>query len=208
MVGAGDGRGGAAILEIDGEILQTHARDGEELREQGDLVLHVAGDGLRDAVVVGLGGAREERHGERRAGVGERDVEGGGRRANRGEVTGEAEIVGGLAGELQAGENLVTDGAGGEGDDEVGLIEEIVAVGGLVVGGEGDGGAGGIYGTGVNILVEFFVAAEARVIAQRDAVGERVIENGVGGVDGGAGGTLGGIAEEPGECGWHGATLK
>ena len=102
----------------------------------------------------------------------------------------------------------MTDGAGGEGENHVGVIEEILAVGGLVVGGEGDGGAGGIYGTGVNILVEFFVAAEARVIAQRDAAGERVIENGVGGVDGGAGGTLGGIAEEPGECGWHGATLK
>ena len=50
MVGAGDGRGRAAILEIDGEILQTHAREREEPREQGDLVLHVAGDGLRDAL--------------------------------------------------------------------------------------------------------------------------------------------------------------
>ena len=88
------------------------------------------------------------------------------------------------------------DASGDDGADEVGLVEEVLAVGGVVVRRDGDRGAGGIHGAGEDVLVELVVVGEARGVAHGETVAEVVVECGTERADGRGDRTLGRIAEE------------
>lgn len=204
----GDGAAVAVVAEVYVEDFVAEACDGLELGEDFDLVLDVEGEGIGYAVVGGIGGALAEGEGEGGAGVGDGDFDGGGL-ACGGEVACFAEVVGDLAAKLEACEELVLDGASFEGEGEVCLVEEVLAVCGVVVGGDGGFEAVCALGDGAweDVLVEFVVVAVVGVVAEAEVVVEGVVELGEEGVDFCGDGALGGVTEEGGFVCLEGAAL-
>ena len=197
----------AVVAEIHVEFLQAHADDGLQLRQEGDLVLHIDGDGLRNAVIVGIGRARLEGDRQGGAGIRQRHEHGGRRRADRGEVAGQAQVVSLLPGQFKARQHLVLHGPDLKGDDHIGLVEQVVAVRRIVVSRERDAGAGGVHRTGEDVLVGFRVGAEAGGVAQREAAGEFVVQRDEDAVHRRFRGALRRIAEEGRGGGLHRAAL-
>ena len=81
-------------------------------------------------------------------------------------------------------------------DDEVRLVEEVLARRRVVVGRDRDGRARGVDRTGKHVLVELVVVAVAESIPERDARIEAVLEQPGDQVDRGIGRALRRVAEE------------
>ena len=71
----------------------------------------------------------------------------------------------------------VADPSGACQDDDVRLIEQVLAGRRVVVGGDGHGGAGRIHRAGKHVLVELVVGRVARVVAQGDALPRVVLQH-------------------------------
>ena len=99
-----------------------------------DLVLDIDRGGLRRALIVGVAGALPEMHGQCRYGIADRHQFAGLRAADGAEVSGLTEIAGVLAPQFRAGHNAMGDVAAHDVDHIIGLVEQIGAVGVIVVG--------------------------------------------------------------------------
>ena len=96
-----------------------------------------------------------------------------------GEEGGVAEVVGDLAAEFEAGGQLVLDRAGVQREGQVGLVEQVAALGGVVVAGQVErqhAVAHAGHAAGVDVLVELVVVGVAGAVAQRRAVAEVVLD--------------------------------
>ena len=131
------------------------------------MVLEVDSGDFGHAVVVGVGGALFKKQGAGVARVGNGNAAEGGE-AGSGGGAGSAVVVGILPAELEAGQKGVRNGAGIEVEHHIGLIEDVFAIGGLVVGQNLDGGAGVVHGAGINVLVEFIVRCVTGGVAEGD----------------------------------------
>ena len=92
-----------------------------------------------------------------------------------------------LPAELRAEEQRVAKATRLCRDDQIRLIEDVVASRGVVVRGDRDGRAGGVDGAGEDVLVELVVIAVGRAVSQRDARPEPVLDERRDQVDGGVG---------------------
>jgi hypothetical protein len=112
------------------------------------------------------------------------------------EEAGVAEVVRLLAAQFHAGEQHVADAAGAARDDQVGLVEQVLAGRRVVVGRDGDAGARRVDRAREHVLVELVVVAEAETILQRDAAAEAMFDGRRQQVHGRVRRALIGIAEE------------
>ncbi len=90
-------------------------------------------------------------------------------------------------------------GAGHRGEDQVGLVEQVAAVGGVVVRGQAHLRPGGVHGAREAVLVELVVVDEAGPVAEGEPEGGLVLQGGAGGVDLHGGVAHVGVAEEGGD---------
>ncbi|GAB1408838.1 hypothetical protein MASR1M8_27580 [Thermomonas brevis] len=104
---------------------------------------------------------------------------------------------------LGAGQQGVAHRAAARAPDQVGLVEQVPAGGGVVVGGDRHGPGGGIDRAGEHVLVELVVVGVAQVVAQLQPRGELVLEVGVEGVHRRFHRAGVGIAEEGGRIDIH-----
>ena len=193
MVGAREidrGRGRPVVIQIDVEIIVTHASEEFQLPEEGDLVLHIAGgDGRRD-VVVSISTVRGEARGD-----GEGVTGGHGRARGCAEEASVALAGAVLVAEFEPGEHPVPYGAGVELRRQVGLIKVVVAIVSVVICGQRQI-PGVIDGTaGIHILVILVVVGEPKRVGQLHAA-EVVVEHRRDRIEGRPGRTLVAVAEE------------
>lgn len=206
VVGRGQvarGRGiGAQIGQLGFEAVVADANDGLPLVVEGDLVLQVQGGDIDDAGVQRIRSRLGEgkRYADRRVAEADDAV---GRRAagqagavRQGERTGFAAVVGVLAADFDAGQERVFDAAGVGGKDQVGLVEGIVADGGVIIGLDADRRAGRIDTGREDVLVELVIIGDARAVAKGHTVVEPVLDKGLEGVDLGEGRAARRVAEE------------
>ena len=199
-------------MEIHAEAVEAKAGDDLPVVTDMDLVLDIDGRGFRRALVVGVTGALPEMHGQCRNRIADRHKHAGLRAADGAEVAGFTEIGGVLPAQFRAGYEAMGDIATDDVDDIIGLVEDIGAVGPVVVRRNRDDGAAGIDSARIDVLVELAVIGDARPVAQHGAV-HVVFNQDIEGGGIGIGGAVFGVSEKKAaggvqrfpEIGWNAA---
>src|SRR5262249_44590430 len=154
---------GAVVVELQIEVVEAHTRHDLQLACELNLVLHVSGGDIGDEVIVGVRGALAEDGGDGDQRVRVRDQYG---RRWVVEVPGVAEVVRKLAAEFEAREYSVLDGAGAPDGSDIGLVEDVTAARGVVIGGDGNLRFVRGYRAGDEVLVAAIVIAQHQAIAE------------------------------------------
>ena len=190
-----DARAGAAVQEIHLEAFEAQAADQLPALADVDLILHVQRGDVGDAMVVGVGRALAEADRQGRHRIGDADGFAGLRAAGRAEIAGLSDVLRVLPAQFGADQDAVGDVAAFDVEDVIGLVEQVAAVGALVVGRQRDRGAGGVDRAREHVLVELAVVGVTRAAAQHGAV-QVVFDQHVQAVHVGFGAAVGAAAEE------------
>jgi hypothetical protein len=144
------------------KLIESHAAEKLHAARQLHLILGVGRCNACPDVIVGIGRTLTIRDWNRNRRVQKRHLNGRGVVV---EESGVAEIVGPLPSELSAEEKRVPDSTRSGADDEIGLIEHVGALGGIVVGRQRDQRLIRQRGSRHVVLVEAVVTGRHRAIA-------------------------------------------
>ena len=175
------------------ETVIAHAQHRLPVRRKLELVLQVDRRDARHAVVarVAFRRAEQDRRGVDR--IRRRHAQ---RRRARAVVASLAQVVSLLAAQFDAGQQLMPDAAGVHRPGQVGLVEQVGALGSVVVGANRDRPGRRHRARREHVLVELVVFGKAAAVAQRHAVAKVMVDDGREGIDANPGRAQFGIAEE------------
>ena len=186
----------AEILEVHVEPFDARSCNQPDVTTEGDFILQVDGPCRCDGGIARVRRTLAKLDLRLDARTGYRNE----RRRRVPEVAGVAKIVSGLASQLEPDEDLVLQRAGVPGPVQVGLVEDVAAVRGVVVRGNAHHRAVGVHGAREDVLVKLVVVGKAGVVPDLHRAG--IVRNrDVRRVDGCIRAALVGLAEESGSVG-------